>query len=1360
VAHDLRISVLGAFEVDLDGRSVGQASWRRNRARALVKLLALATGHHLHREQLIDALWPALDPEAGARNLRKAAFFARQALGAEHLVNLGESIALSAPNLWVDVRAFEDAIAAGRRSEAIALYRGDLLPDDLFEPWTEDPRERLRLRLHRLLLDEAAEQEATGKIAEAIDSLERLVASEPLHDEAHLALVRLLALSGARHRALLHYRQFADRLRLELDVEPEPGLRRVADEIASGRFQASASAARPGADGTEGPESLVDDEELRLVTVVSAAVRAGAAHPRFAGPVPDAWDAEAMSIIASWGGRGQRLPGGAVLGVFGVPAAHEDDRARALQASLEIVRLAAGSAQVGVASGEAIITSEPDSTVRRTSGAALADAVALREAADPGVVLASDRVSFPAPEGFRFASSITVQIGGRAQAARRLLGVEPIRAGPTSSDAPLVGREPELAVVLGLFEDAVANGQPRLVELSGAAGVGKSRLAAEVVDQVAYRYPGARILRGRCQPAGRGAAFDALGDILRDACGVSITDTADQARARLRRGLAGLLADVEPIDIEPTTIALAITAGIVMPGNALEDLPPAERSDRFAMAWSVCATACAASSPAVLLIEDVHWAQLELLELIERMVHRARGPLLVLVTARPELHESGLPFAGGDLSTIVIRPLGEAHSEQLLGNLVEGDELDERVRGDLLARAEGNPFYLEQLIHHVRYGGPGSLPDTLQSLLTARLDGLPHAERRVLQEASVIGRTFWEAPIAAALEGERVSARLVSLERRGFVTRRSTSSLPGQAEYAIRHALLHDVTYESLAPARRARAHAATGAWLEGLAGDRVNEVIELIAHHYWAAVAVNEPQLAPNDGFDRQAIRAKAFELTLRAGDAARQRFITERAIELHGRTLAIAATPAEQLIALEALGRDHEEAFHGDAAAARYGEALDIARTDPATAGDRARLCRRLGWMMAWIPGGFRANPAAAHAEALIDEGMAHAVDPGEKTWLLLARGACARLYRGSEPLGQGTEVDPQPVAQRLAAAEQALADARRLELHEVVVAAEFVLGMLYGQAGDYEAMIELARRQVAHLRPEDSRIEQSDAIRKLATTLVNVRADFEQGLELGRRCRELAGGSGAGGPHQVMHTLWPILASLFFLGRWDELMAPMDEHVAAFRIEPAMECQFVRDGPAITASVLTLLGRTAEAREVAALLGDPLANRQDASAWQARLALFRGDPETAHAIARDKAIEGRVYGPQHAAVLLDALAELGDWSGAAEFLPLAREAQAGNALVGPTADRVEGLVSLATGDQAKAARLIRRSIRGFRRLKVPFEEARSFEMLGRTLPTPGARIARTAASEIYLRLGVRTATGGQVAGGVPIDGPPRVR
>ena len=190
MAHDIRISVLGGFDVRLDGRPVADEAWRRNRARALVKLLALAPSRRLHREQLMDALWPSLDADAAAGNLRKAIHFARQAVGAEHIRAYGELIALEAVGLWIDVHAFEVAVAAGHRSDALALYRGDLLPEDRFEPWTEDPRERLRMRFHNLLLDEAASLERRGKFETAADVLDRLAISDPLHEEAHLALMR------------------------------------------------------------------------------------------------------------------------------------------------------------------------------------------------------------------------------------------------------------------------------------------------------------------------------------------------------------------------------------------------------------------------------------------------------------------------------------------------------------------------------------------------------------------------------------------------------------------------------------------------------------------------------------------------------------------------------------------------------------------------------------------------------------------------------------------------------------------------------------------------------------------------------------------------------------------------------------------------------------------------------------------------------------------------------------------------------------------------------------------------------------------------------------------------------------------
>lgn len=960
MAHDIRVAVLGGFDVSVDGRPVPDGAWRRNRARALVKLLALARGHRLHREQLMDALWPPLDPDAAAGNLRKAMYFARQVVGAPHIRAHGELIAFEAPVLWVDVDEFESAAQAGDRSRALALYRGDLLPEDRFEPWTEDPRERLRLRLHTLLLDEAATLEQAGSFEAAADVLERLVASDPLHEEAHLGLMRVLALGGARHLALARYRQIEERLRDELGVEPDSDARHLYDEIAGGRFPPAAAEPAPRTTPpSASPARPAADDERRLVTVLSAATPTDPDDPEVGRGELLAWSGTAREIVEAWGGMAESQAGGDLLGVFGLPTAHEDDAARALHAALEIIDLVPGASgrRIGVSTGEVLAAVGGESSLRRMTGAVVAQAASLRELAEPRAIVMTARTQRAAGRGFSYSGPRAVRIAGESIAVRRLIARDSSTGPAAPREVPLIGRDPELAAVLGLVGETVAIGRPRLLELSGSAGVGKSRLAQEVVAALVEQRPETLVLRGRCLPGGRGATFGALAQILREACGIGIGDSAAQAEERLRLGLARLLGELDPGDIEPTTFALATTVGIAMTANPLENLAPADVADRLSLAWPVLATACAAASPALFVIEDLHWARPELLEMIEHIVTRARGPLTVLVTARPELHQARPSFGtnGGDFSSIALGPLGQSHSEELLASLLAGDEIELRLRGNLLARAEGNPFYLEQLTHHLRSGDLTNLPDTLQSLLTARLDSLPTAERRVLQEAAVIGRVFWDGPIRAALDDPRLGARLASLERKGFVVRRSSSSLSGQAEFSIRHALLHDVAYASLSRARRAKAHAAVASWLEELAGDRVDEVLDLLAHHYWSALSPAVPDLAITDELDRDTIRAKAFLYVVRAGDAARRRFVTDRAIELHERGRAIAANDLERLSALEALAEDHDDDFHGDDAAVLYREALALAREDPVRSPARARLCRKFAWMMAWKPGAF---------------------------------------------------------------------------------------------------------------------------------------------------------------------------------------------------------------------------------------------------------------------------------------------------------------------------------------------------------------------------------------------------------------------
>lgn len=237
------------------------------------------------------------------------------------------------------------------------------------------------------------------------------------------------------------------------------------------------------------------------------------------------------------------------------------------------------------------------------------------------------------------------------------------------------------------------------------------------------------------------------------------------------------------------------------------------------------------------------------------------------------------------------------------------------------------------------------------------------------------------------------------------------------------------------------------------------------------------------------------------------------------------------------------------------------------------------------------------------------------------------------------------------------------------------------------------------------------------------------------MARRCHALLAGAS---PHQRMHATWPLLAALYHLGRWQELLPIVDEHVAAFQQDPAVACQFVRDGPVVGATVLAHLGELERAHALAAMVGDPIDDLDSASAWQARFATASGDPDTARRISVDKARQRQLYGPQHALALLEALVALEDWPAVGDFVPLARASVAGNALLAPSCDRAEGLVHAQASRMPEAIRALRRSLARFGRLSVPFEAAKTREHLAALEPATTARPLLQVARETYERLG----------------------
>jgi predicted ATPase/DNA-binding SARP family transcriptional activator len=237
--------LLGGFQVAVGLRTIDEGEWRLKKAASLLKLLALAEGHRLHREQAMELLWPDLDRKAAANNLHQALHFARRALephasASSHLLHLHDELLELCPNasLWVDMEAFEQAAAAARRSReppayqaAVELYAGDLLPEDRYEDWAQERREALRLSYLSLLVEMARLYEERGDTGAAIETLQEAVAAEPTHEEAHAGLMRLYARTGQRYRAISQYERLSQALKGELGAEPEVESRRLYEEI-------------------------------------------------------------------------------------------------------------------------------------------------------------------------------------------------------------------------------------------------------------------------------------------------------------------------------------------------------------------------------------------------------------------------------------------------------------------------------------------------------------------------------------------------------------------------------------------------------------------------------------------------------------------------------------------------------------------------------------------------------------------------------------------------------------------------------------------------------------------------------------------------------------------------------------------------------------------------------------------------------------------------------------------------------------------------------------------------------------------------------------------------------------------------
>src|SRR5688572_15422087 len=601
-------------------------------------------------------------------------------------------------------------------------------------------------------------------------------------------------------------------------------------------------------------------EERKVVSVLFADLagftgRAERLDPEDVRRMLTPYYARVKAELLSFGGTVEKFIGDAVMALFGAPLAHEDDPERAVRAALAvreaIDELNASDptlglhVRIGVTTGEAMVAlrARPSEGEGMAAGDVVNTASRLQSAAPVDGILV-DQATYRATETVvEYRDAEPVHAKGKAEpvpvwevvTTRTRLGVDiAFRGG-----AELVGREQELRMLREALSRAERQRDPQLVTLVGAPGIGKSRLLFELyraLDDDPEVFANWR--QGRSLPYGDGVSFWALGEMVKAQAGILESDSADEAAAKLGTSVELVVRDeAEALWVEEH---LGPLVGLSGPEEAGADL----RREAFA-AWRRFFEALAEQRPLVLVFEDLHWADDGLLDFVDHLVDWASDvPILVVCTARPELLERRPGWGGGKRSalTVSLSPLSDDDIERLISALLAEKSVPAAQVQALLARAGGNPLYAEEYVRMLAEAEAGAelpLPETVQGIIAARLDTLAGEEKALVQEAAVVGKVFWVGALAAITDrpAPEVEYGLQRLERKEFVRRERRSSVAGETAFVFRHVLVRDVAYGQIPRSRRAELHRRAAEWLESLAGDRAEDIADLVAHHYLSAL-------------------------------------------------------------------------------------------------------------------------------------------------------------------------------------------------------------------------------------------------------------------------------------------------------------------------------------------------------------------------------------------------------------------------------------------------------------------------------------------------------------------------------------------
>ena len=636
----------------------------------------------------------------------------------------------------------------------------------------------------------------------------------------------------------------------------------------------------------------ISGERRKTVTVLFADMAGSTALGEWLDPEPlrqlmVRYFEELAGVIGRHGGTVEKFIGDAVMAVFGVPRAHEDDALRAVRAAVEMRDTLAGlnlefardwgvtvAIRVGVNTGE-VVAGSSGGEHSLAVGDAVNLAARLEQAAEPGEILIGEQTRALVGDTVRAGELPPLPVKGKREPARAWRLLELALARSREPDPTLVGRMPELDRLEGWFQTVDDRRTCAAITVVGSAGVGKSRLTGEFLHRLAGR---ATVVAGHCVPYGEGVTFLPVSEAIRRAAGIGPRTGTSRARGRIAALLDGM-ADGKPI---ARRIQALLGLGRAAPGL----------QETF---WAVrrLFEHLAGRGPLVAVFDDIHWAEPTFLDLLEYLVDRVHAvPVLLYFVGRPELLEARSGWLSGkpNAHRLNLGPLSAAETDQLIRQVLHGARLADESREQIAVLAEGNPLFVGESVRMlidagvVRAVEPGrsvsaglaqtAIPPTIRALLAARLDRLEPEERLVAECAAVAGRIFWWGLVAALVPAEvrpRVAGHLQALARKEFVTA-DPSEMPEDDAFRFTHALLRDVTYQGIPKSARSQLHERTAEWLANRLGTRVGEYDEIIGYHLEQACR-SLTELGPAS----DATQALGRQASARLASAAARAFASE---------------------------------------------------------------------------------------------------------------------------------------------------------------------------------------------------------------------------------------------------------------------------------------------------------------------------------------------------------------------------------------------------------------------------------------------------------------------------------------------------